>query len=296
MPELPEVETIRQGLTDTIRGKQISGFEVRLPKVFKVAGPERDQRIIGSTILSVERRGKLLLLRLSTGVTLLIHLKMTGQLIYREGAGIVLAGGHPTNDMVTAVLPRKSTHAIFRFSDGSELFFNDQRTFGYIMLVPNPDVSEVPLIKAFGPEPLGRAFTPARFGAMLKRRPHAKLKPLLLDQSFIAGLGNIYVDEALNLAKLHPLRLAGSLRPAQQRALYQAIRQVLRTSLRLGGTSDNTYVTIRGEQGDYHRIARVYHRTGLPCPSCGTLIQRMVVAGRGTHYCPVCQRTPRGTG
>ena len=293
MPELPEVETIRKGLAEVLPGRRITGFEVRLPKSFQAAGPERTERIIGAKVASVERRGKLLMIGLSTGVHLLIHLKMTGQLIYRQRRRVKLAGGHPTTDMVLGEFPKKSTHVIFTFDNQAELFFNDQRTFGYIKLVPDEDLANVPLLKSFGPEPLERAFTLKTFEGRLARRPNAKLKPLLLDQTFLAGLGNIYVDEALNLAKLHPLRTVASLQPVHRRALYQAIKSVLRASLRYGGTSDNTYVTIRGDKGDYLSHARAYHRTGLPCRACGTPIERLVVAGRGTHICPRCQRPPR---
>lgn len=292
MPEMPEVETIRRGLAAVLPGKTIKQLEVRLPKIVQLVGAEGLRRINGATIEEVNRRGKLLMIRLSTGMTLLIHLKMTGQLIFREHRKVVLAGGHPI-PTVTGDLPGKVTHAIFHFKDSSELFFNDLRQFGYIRPIPDADVASVPLMATFGPEPLERSFILARFEERLARRPNAKLKPLLLDQTFLAGLGNIYVDESLNLAKLHPLRTAGSLRAPVRKTLYEAIRTILRTALRYRGTSDNSYVNIRGGKGDYLKHARVYHRTGEPCLACGTLIKRMVVAGRGTHYCPKCQRLPR---
>ncbi len=295
MPELPEVETIRRGLAEVLPGKRIVGFEVRLAKMFQNAGAEGTSRIIGAIVEAVDRRGKTLIIGLSSGVTLLIHLKMTGQLIYRDGNEIVLAGGHPTKDILAA-MPIKHTHAIFSFDDDSTLFFNDLRTFGYIRLVPSDEVPALPTMKAYGPEPLGREFTEALFTERLKRRPNAKLKPLLLDQGFLAGLGNIYVDESLNLAKIHPLRTAGSLTKSQQQELFGAIRIILKTALKYGGTSDNTYVTIRGGKGDYLTRARVYHRTGLPCRACGTTIERIVVAGRGTHVCPQCQKKSRSAG
>lgn len=293
MPELPEVETIRRGLAAVLPGRKIKAVEVRLPKAYQAIGPEDDSRVIGAMVKSVERRGKALLIGLSTGLTLLIHLKMTGQLIYREKQQIKLAGGHPTTDMVLGEYPKKSTHVIFTFDNGGELFFNDQRTFGYIKVLPTEDLGSVPLLKSLGPEPLDRTFALEKFMEMLNRRPNAKLKPLLLDQTFIAGLGNIYVDEALNLSKLHPLRTAGSLTSAEGKELFEAIKQVLRTSLKYGGTSDNTYVTIRGGKGDYLNHARAYHRSGEPCRTCGRPIERSVVAGRGTHTCPHCQKPPR---
>ncbi len=298
MPELPEVETIRTGLAEVLPGKRITKFSVSLKKMFQPA-PNVPKRLAGRTVESVSRRGKLLMINLDHDLTLLIHLKMTGQLIYREpvpgkdqGTKLVLAGGHPI-PTVGGALPSKVTHATFTFYDGSQLFYNDLRQFGYLKLVRDEDVRFVPIVATFGPEPLERGFTAKKFDEMLRRRSTAKLKPLLLDQTFIAGLGNIYVDESLNLAKLHPLRRAGSLNAAQRRALYQAIKSVLRKSIKVGGTSDNTYVTIHGGRGDYLRVARVYHRTGEPCRACRTSIKRMVVAGRGTHYCPRCQRPPK---
>lgn len=292
MPELPEVETIARALQTVLPTRVVCTFDVRLPKMFIHEGPEGVTRIIGAEVKKVERRGKLLLLRLSTGVTLLIHLKMTGQLIYRAKGEVKLAGGHPLPH-VDGDLPSKTTHVIVTFDDGSELFFNDLRQFGYLKMVPDEDVPRVPIMARFGPEPLADDFTAEEFAALLKKRPQAKLKPLLLDQSFVAGLGNIYVDEALNLAKLHPLKRAGSLTHAQRKRLFSAIRAVLLRSLALGGTSDNTYVSIRGEKGDYLKEARVYHRTGEPCRECGTPIERLVVVGRGTHVCPKCQPKPR---
>lgn len=292
MPELPEVETIRRELAKVLPGKTIKGFDVRLPKVFQVAGPEGSKRLLGAKVVSVNRRGKLLSFELSTGVTLAIHLKMTGQLIYRAHSKVVLAGGHPI-PTVTGELPSKVTHAVFTFAGGSELFFNDLRQFGYIKMLPTEDFPTLPLMHSYGPEPLDRKFTYQVFEDRLKRRPTAKLKPLLLDQTFIAGLGNIYVDESLNLARLHPLRIAGSLTPAQRRGLYDAIRTILKLAIKHQGTSDNTFVSITGGKGDYLKHARAYHRTDLPCRKCGTPIRRMVVAGRGTHYCPRCQRLPR---
>jgi formamidopyrimidine-DNA glycosylase len=297
MPELPEVETIRKGLAEVLPGKQITKFSVSLKKMFQPAA-NVPKRLAGRTVEKVERRGKLLMIALDKDLTLLIHLKMTGQLIYREpvpgvgGTKLVLAGGHPI-PTVEGALPSKVTHATFTFDDGSQLFYNDLRQFGYLKLVRTEDVAKVPIVKTFGPEPLERGFTEKKFNELLKKRPTAKMKPLLLDQTFIAGLGNIYVDESLNLAKIHPLRTAGSLTATQKRDLYKAIKSVLQKSIRMGGTTDNTYVTIRGGRGDYLRVARVYHRVGEPCRRCGTPIKRMVVAGRGTHYCPRCQRPPR---
>ncbi|MEX1113212.1 MAG: bifunctional DNA-formamidopyrimidine glycosylase/DNA-(apurinic or apyrimidinic site) lyase [Patescibacteria group bacterium] len=301
MPELPEVETIRRGLAGVLPGKRIKRFSVTLPKLFSAEAPAKRIHLTGATVLDVERRGKALLIRFSGDRTLVIHLKMTGQLIYREPSRrrapgkILLAGGHP----IPAIggdgmrLPGKVTHATITFDDDSRLFYNDLRQFGYLKLVSTEQAGSLPFIAALGLEPLERSFTLGKFEEVLRRCPSAKLKPLLLDQTAVAGLGNIYVDEALNLARLHPLRTAGSLTKPQRVVLHAAIKRILRDALRAGGTSDNTYVTIRGERGDYLRRARVYHRTGEPCRRCGTPIERIVVVGRGTHICPRCQRFPR---
>lgn len=299
MPELPEVETIRRGLSEVLPGKTVKQFTVSLKKMYQPAA-NVPKRLTGLRVDAVDRRGKVLMIRFDKSRTLLIHLKMTGQLLYKEpvkvgkttSSKLVIAGGHPIPS-VEGTLPSKVTHAIFTFDDGSQLFYNDLRQFGYLKLVRNEDLGTVPILATFGPEPLTREFTLPVFEERLKRRPSAKLKPLLLDQTFIAGLGNIYVDESLNLAKLHPLRTAGSLTKVQRKTLYESIKRVLRASLKAGGTSDNTYVTIRGGKGDYLNKARVYHRVGEPCRRCGTPIRRMVVAGRGTHYCPRCQRAPQ---
>ncbi|MDP3999910.1 MAG: bifunctional DNA-formamidopyrimidine glycosylase/DNA-(apurinic or apyrimidinic site) lyase [bacterium] len=309
MPELPEVETIRRGLDEVLPGKRVRSFSVTVPKMFTAIKPAKRKDLFGPRITGVDRQGKALLIRLGrgdapSGRTVVIHLKMTGQLIFRDAPSggakgrIVLAGGHPIPTIDNGHpdgmdLPGKVTHATFTFTDGSRLFYNDLRKFGYLKLVPTTAVNELTFINSLGPDPLERSFSQAAFDALLRRRPGAKLKPLLLDQTVIAGLGNIYVDESLNLARLHPLRTAGSLTKAQRTALHLAIKKVLRAALRAGGTSDNTYVTIRGERGDYLRRARVYHRVGEPCRRCGTPIERIVVVGRGTHLCPRCQRPPR---
>ena len=177
MPELPEVETIRRGLAEVLPGKAIKRVEVRLPKAWQNAGPEGLDRILGAKVTGIERRGKAIMIGLTSGITLLIHLKMTGQLIYREKKHLVLAGGHPTGDIGLGEYPVKATHVILTFRDGSELFFNDQRTFGYIKPLLVEELANVPLLKTLGPEPLERSFTIAKFRERLARRPNAKLLP-----------------------------------------------------------------------------------------------------------------------
>jgi len=272
MPELPEVETVvrelRQGGSArgaSVVGQTIARVTVRWPR--HIATPSAkvlQQQLPGQTITGLGRRGKYLIFELSRDV-LLIHLKMSGDLT-----------------QVPAGAPRdKHAHTIFHFTDGTALRFSDTRKFGKVYLVGRADE----VVGRLGPEPLERAFTAARLGQMLAGRRRL-LKPLLLDQTFLAGLGNIYTDEALHLAGLHPQRLSDSLSPTEVRALWLGIRRALRTGLRHNGASiDWVY---RG--GGYQHYFRVYDQTGKPCPRCGTLIRRMVVGQRGTHYCPACQK------
>lgn len=275
MPELPEVQTI---VDDLIRagliGRTVAGCRVTWPRV--VAGaPVRDfcHRIAGGRVAAVRRRGKFIRCDFSGGLCLLIHLRMTGRL--------VLAGGE-------APVGRHE-HLRLRLDDGRELRFHDPRKFGRLWLTDTPEV----LLRRLGPEPLSGAFTAQVLAGRLAGRRRA-IKPLLLDQTVLAGLGNIYVDEALWQARLHPLQPAGSLSPGQVRALHRAVRQVLRRGLANGGTSlgggqGNFSATIRGAGQNRHAL-KVFRRTGKDCPRCGAAIQRLVVGQRGTHVCPRCQQ------
>jgi formamidopyrimidine-DNA glycosylase len=190
-------------------------------------------------------------------------------------------------------LPDRSTKVIFKLSDGSKLFFNDQRIFGWIKLVPQTEVMRDSLIARLGPEPLTEAFELPQFAAVLARRPKAPIKAVILDQSTVAGVGNIYADESLHLAKIHPATPAAKLRPAQVKRLYEAIKTIIALGVKHGGTSFTNYVNALGGRGDYLHHARVFRRQGLTCPVCGTVIIKTRVAGRGTHLCPRCQRPAR---
>ena len=216
---------------------------------------------------------------------------MTGQLILMEKTGKRFGGGHPTKSMVDG-LPDSSTRAIFEFKSGDKLFFNDQRKFGWIKLVPNAEVNNDVLLARLGPEPLNSEFLLTDFRAAIQKRK-APIKAVLLDQSVLAGLGNIYVDEALHLAKIHPARTASSLKKPELERLHRAIIEVLNLSIKHGGTSFTNYVNVLGLKGDYLQHARAFNRTGQPCPVCAAPIEKIKVAGRGTHFCPRCQRLPR---
>lgn len=270
MPELPEVETIRnilrQGTPDfpSVVGMEITSAEVYWERT--LAWPEVDEfrrRIAGQRIVEIGRRGKFLLLQLSTD-TLLVHLRMSGDL-WVEPQDVPLS---------------PHARAVLTLASSWRLTFNDPRKFGRLWLVTDPQE----VVGGLGPEPLAEDFTAQLLHERLQAR-HRQLKPLLLDQAFLAGLGNIYSDEALHQARLHPLTLSDRLTFEQSERLWAGIRQVLWEGIRRHGTSiDWVY---RG--GDYQQYLRAYQRTGLPCPECGTPIERMIVGQRGTHICPNCQ-------
>lgn len=273
MPELPEVETIcgwlRQGRGEqpSLLGKHIQRCEVFWPRA--VAMPsiaEFQARVVGQVVQQIGRRGKYLLLCLTEDY-LLVHLRMSGDLLVERDE-----------------LPVAPHHRwILHFTGGWRLAFNDPRKFGRAWLVQDPHQ----VLADLGPEPLDENLTASKFHLRLQST-HRQLKPLLLDQSFLAGLGNIYTDEALHLARLHPLRRSDSLDQAESQRLLESIRQILAQGIaRHGASIDWVY---RG--GDFQNYFRAYQRTGQPCPACGAPIERLVVGQRGTHICPVCQARP----
>lgn len=291
MPELPEVETVRRGLANLIPDKRVSAVWHDWPKSFPNAEADVDQFLIGATITGVDRRAKVLLIRLSTNYTLVIHLKMTGQLVF-VGAAQRFGAGHP-NDSLIGALPDKSTRVYLTFRDKSRLYFNDQRKFGWVRLIPTSEVMNLDFFKKVGPEPLAADFTWQDFASRLQRRPKSGIKAVLLDQTIIAGIGNIYADESLWGAKLHPLRTVNSLSPADIKRLFTELQTVLKLSIEKGGSTDRNYVNAEGKKGSYIDFARVFRRQGQPCPRCGADIIKTRVAGRGTHSCPVCQQAPK---
>lgn len=274
MPELPEVETVRQTLEQLIVGKTVADVAVFLPKIVKEP-PDVDlfvQRLIGTTVTGVGRRGKFL--RIFFGDWVLVsHLRMEGRYSLAQH-----------DDPV-----EKHTHVIFRFTDKSELRYRDVRQFGTMHLYPAGEEEQHPPLNKLGPEPLSDDFTLDVFRERLAGRK-TKLKALLLNQEFLVGLGNIYVDEALFSAGLHPERPADALTEEEQRRLYESIRSTLAEAVRLGGSSVRSYVNSKGEMGMFQLQIQVYGRKGEPCVRCGEPITRLVVAGRGTHVCLQCQR------
>lgn len=289
MPELPEVETVKRGLSKLIVRKQITKATSDNFKSFPNLPPEIKAFLLGARIVAVRRRAKVIVIDLDTNYSLVVHLKMTGQLVYRgeENWG----AGHP-NDSLIGDLPDKTTHAELEFSDGSKLFFNDQRKFGWMKLLATPLVEDLPFFQTVGPEPLTKQFTAEVLAKRLQRRAKSCIKAVLLDQTTVAGLGNIYVDESLFLSRIHPETLTAELTSEQIERLTDNIKQVLQQSIDAGGSSSRNYVDADGKRGNYLDGAYVYGRAGLPCRLCGTPITKLKVAGRGTHICPVCQPFP----
>lgn len=288
MPELPEVETIRIGLSSLLPGKKIVKVTHDWPKSFPNSEADVQEFLIGAKILEVKRRAKVLLIELDSKYSLVIHLKMTGQLVY-VGKNKRFGAGHPSESLV-ADLPHKSTRVTFEFSDGTYLYFNDQRKFGWVRLLPTAEVPNIDFFKKVGPEPLAADFTVKDFAARLKRRPKSNIKAVLLDQTVIAGVGNIYADESLWSAKIHPSTLVKDIPASKITQLYKSLIDVLQLSIDKGGSSDRNYVNAEGKRGSYLSFANVFRKNGQPCPRCGTVIIKLRVAGRGTHICPNCQR------
>lgn len=273
MPELPEVETIRRYLAPVLAGQRIVKTQVLLPR--QIAYPAAEDftaRLQDATILHVRRRGKYLLLGLSADLTLIVHLRMTGSLVYEQ----------------EAFEPDAHTRVIFLLSSGNALVFRDTRTFGRLYALYPHELAEAKGLAKLGPEPLTPSFTAEALMEQAKRTTIA-IKPFLLDQKRVAGLGNIYVDEALFVAGLHPQRRASSLRTEEWQGLKEAIEVVLRAGLADGGTTFRDYRNGSGGQGHHQEHLWVYDREGQPCRRCGTPIQKIVVGGRGTHFCPHCQ-------
>lgn len=289
MPELPEVETVRRGLHELIIGRVIRRVEHDNPKSFPNAQADVKKFLIGAKIIDVRRRAKVLMIDMSSGYSLVIHLKMTGQLVFRGEA--VFGAGHPSDSLI-GQLPDRSTRVTFEFSDGSHLYFNDQRKFGWVKLMPTLEIPNIDFMQKVGPEPLEADFTPEQFAERFKRRAKTSIKAALLDQTVIAGVGNIYADEALWGAQIHPQRLVGSLTSSEFKQLYAELRTVMNLAIEKGGSTDKNYVNARGKRGSYLNFARVFRREGLACPRCGTPIIKFKHAGRGTHICPHCQKAP----
>jgi formamidopyrimidine-DNA glycosylase len=272
MPELPEVETIKNELAPWVVGQsftQVAIFDSEL--VCGCSAEEVRRGLIGQKVESLERRGKYLIFRLSNGQSLIIHLRMTGVLLLN---------------------PKGTDHyarAVFHLSNGHRLVFSDRRRLGLIWLVDDADA----VVGKLGPEPLDKSFTPHVLLQRLSRH-HIPIKAALLDQCIVAGVGNMYADEALFAARIHPLKKADALSPAKVRTLHNCIHRVLQAAINSKGASVDTYIRPEGELGTAHSDFKVAHRGGEPCPICGSPIERVLVQNRGTYFCPRCQPLGRG--
>ncbi|MBI2482307.1 MAG: bifunctional DNA-formamidopyrimidine glycosylase/DNA-(apurinic or apyrimidinic site) lyase [Candidatus Vogelbacteria bacterium] len=287
MPELPEIETIKRELAKALVDKTIKQVKTTWPKMVLPLSPQTfAEKLVGQKIKSVERRAKMLFIHFNNDTLLAIHLKMTGQLIYQRSQGLIV-GGHPQkNGLVN--LPNNYTRAIFTFTDGSVLYFNDLRKFGWLKHLPHTDLHL--LTARSGVEPLTRDFSLALFKSLLTRYPKRPIKTFLLDQTLIAGLGNIYVDEACFLSHILPTRLTNSLSEKEITNLHKNIISVLKLSIQKKGTSTRNYVRADGQPGGFVPHLMVYGRAKLPCKICRTPIAKIRFHGRGTHFCRKCQK------
>jgi formamidopyrimidine-DNA glycosylase len=289
MPELPEVETIRRDLEQKIVGLKIVSVEVKDDKIGKTKNFARV--LVGNKIVEADRIGKLLIMHLADGKFLLIHLKMTGQLVY-EDKEILAAGGHPfkEGDLLAEIggrLPNEYTRFILAFSGERKLYFNDTRRFGYVKIVNNNQLAE---IKArFGIEPLRVNFTLANLKKVLSGRK-VPIKSVLMDQQKIAGIGNIYASEILYAAKINPLRLASSLNDEEVGRVFEATEWILKKAVKHRGTTFSDYVDTNGQKGNFSKLLQVYEREGEKCSACGGSIKKLKIAGRSTYFCPKCQK------
>jgi len=272
MPELPEVETVRRGLTNLVKNAVINSVEVRYLKMVSPESPLFEQALQGKTIERIDRRGKYLLFRFNDHLTMVSHLRMEGKYDVQ-----------PEGSVVT-----KHTHVIFHLSDGRELRYTDTRKFGRMRLINTGDENVIPGLKAMGPEPTEKTLK-LDYMKKIFRKSHRTIKPFLLDQSKIAGLGNIYVDETLWLSQINPLQQTDELPDEKIADLRDAIIDEIGIAIKGHGTTVHSFSTAFGEAGNFQNHLHVYGKQGEPCERCGTTIEKIKVAQRGTHFCPHCQ-------
>ncbi|MFH1227972.1 MAG: bifunctional DNA-formamidopyrimidine glycosylase/DNA-(apurinic or apyrimidinic site) lyase [Planctomycetota bacterium] len=284
MPELPEVETVARGLRKRIVGLKIKGVRVTLPKLINLKPDRFSKALIGKTIKAVSRRAKVIIITLTNSIPnstfrnlhsfsyLVVHLKMSGQLMF----------------LCTADPVQKHTHVIIYLSNGHHLRFRDQRQFGYIRFYDTKGLDLFMAEHNFGSEPLGGLTLP-EFQALIKSRPNSRIKPLLLDQTVIAGIGNLYADEILFYSGVHPLRRAGLLKPAELKKMYQGMQKILKKAIKERGSSIELYVDAQGRPGNYVKYIKAYDREGKPCLKCRSKITRIKIGSRSAYFCPRCQ-------
>lgn len=286
MPELPEVETIRRDLEKKVLACRIIAVQVLREKAVRSSELSLEKHLPQTRFTAIERVGKLLMFKIENGSYMLVHLKMTGQLIYVKNNNII-AGGH-SFPALNSHLPDKHTQIIITFDDGGVLFFNDMRRFGYVRLV-KPETKEK-IAATYGIEPLAKNFTYREFARVLAKRKTV-LKALLLNQAHIAGIGNIYADEICHLSGVLPDRKTQTLSEEEIKKLHKASQVIMRKAIKHRGTTFNNYVDSSGNKGNFVRFLKVYERAGERCITCKkTVISKKSVAGRGTHFCTTCQR------
>ena len=280
MPELPEVETIRLGLQKYIVGHKIEGVEVRLRRIF--AGDEKN--IIGAKVVSVDRFGKGLVINLDNGYSIATHIKLTGQFVYRDSTTAKLK----PSPKVGKEIPNKFTHVIFKLNKGAFLYYNDVRQFGWIKIVKSDKIQEISFFKDLGPEPF-KDLTFEKFKDIVEKS-NLYIKVLIMDQKKIGGIGNIYANDGLFDAAIDPRRKAKSLKPEEIKKLYDSILKVLKIGLKNGGASELNFVNALGQEGKYQHHFLAYARDGEKCVRCGSIIKKIKLGGRGTYFCPECQK------
>ncbi len=285
MPELPEVETIVNDLAKTINGKIIRGIKIIDNKVINVKPSLFIKTLKGEKIVKVRRRGKLVIIKLKK-VYLVIHLKMTGQLVFVSNKSII-AGGHTIKNIGRS-LPNKYTRFILEFNNKNCLYFNDQRRFGWVRLLNQDELDDT--LNKLGVEPLSKEFDFIKLNLILKNKKKSFVKQALLDQKIIAGIGNIYADESLFAANIKPTRRVGDLKSFEIKKLSQVIKEKLKLAIKNRGTTFNNYVDTGGNKGNFSRFLKVYGRTGKKCKKCESIILKIKLGGRGTHYCEKCQK------
>lgn len=282
MPELPEVETIVRRLRSRLVGRVIESIAILLEKSW--IGEVED--VVGEEVVEVKRRAKMIIIKLASDRYLLIHLKMTGQLIYVAKDNQRLGGGHPTADWV-ATLPSKHTRVIIKLNDGSNLFFNDMRTFGWIKSLDQAELDAE--LSKYGPDINDPKFTQSLFKNALINKT-VNIKQAIMNNQLVAGVGNIYACDGLHLAGLSPTRSAESLSQIETKTLYLALQEVIGLGIKLGGATISDYTDVDGFAGKYQTVCRVYGREDQPCQVCQTKIKRIKQGGRSTFYCPKCQK------
>lgn len=308
MPELPEVQTVVTELNKKLKNRKIKRIEVRMAKVISV-GPQtvsniRDvgqktvnqfvKLLTGRKFLSVRRRGKMLIFDVDGPLSMLAHLKMTGQFIFEDKVAKKKTNSqYRILNKLTAPLvklPSKFTHVVFSFTDGSTLYYNDVRQFGYIRIVEDKDIDKIREFKEYGPEPLEKGFTFEVFKDALKNRKKIPIKLALMDTKVVVGIGNIYSDEILYHAKVKPYRMVSSLNPKELKAVFDQIKLVLLTGIKYKGSSVGDFIRTDGKWGSMGKHHFVYGKSKQPCQVCGTIIQSMKLGGRTSSFCPKEQR------